>query len=272
MHRISISNAKCIDIFELIFVFITQVGDIHASKSPAETTQNQQQSSQLLDTSEAPPPPPSSQMTSFTSDLNTSLDTNSSSNYTNFTKNDYEPFKYAAQDQLAKKDDPLALPKEVTPLPEATIDPSANSNSGAKLNISQPIKVLTNPNKDLHANHRTNYAYNYNIHQNNSNNNTLNYRGFSRIRKKSDNAKQLFYVKLKFAEGEFSGEGNTLQLAKHDAASKALAHFSEADNFLKAKALSASVSAQNKNVKAYRPPQFYKQQQHQQQKQRDETG
>ena len=79
-----------------------------------------------------------------------------------------------------------------------------------------------------------------------------------RIKKKNDNLKQQFFVKLKFADVEFSGKGITLQLAKHDAASKALNYFSNAENFLNAKHFSAN-SAQNKNAKANMQPQFYKQ-------------
>ncbi len=167
--------------------------------------------------------------TSFSSDLNQSFEMKST-NYTNFMKNDYEPFKYPQDDIVTNKD--------------------ANENvKTASFNPSQ-IKVLVNPNKEiLNSNSRYNSSNNY------SNNN---YKGITRIKKKTDSLKQFFYVKLKFAETEFNGEGITLQLAKHDAASKALTHYSNAENFLKAKALSSS--GQNKNAKAYRPPQFYKQQ------------
>ena len=163
--------------------------------------------------------------TSFTSDLNQSFEIKSS-NYTNFTKNDYEPFKYP-QESLA----------------------SSDSKTGA--NAAPPpsqIKVLVNPNKDLFNNIRPS---NVSSHSGN------NYKGLSRIKKKTDGPKQYFYVKLTFADTEFNGEGNSLQMAKHDAASKALSYFSIAENFLKAKELSSST--QNKNAKAYRPPQFYKQ-------------
>ncbi len=70
--------------------------------------------------------------------------------------------------------------------------------------------------------------------------------------------KQFIKVKLTFAEKEFNGQGITLQIAKHDAASKALDYFSDPDKFLEAKSLSNS--SQNTTVKAYRPPGFYKQQ------------
>ncbi len=43
-----------------------------------------------------------------------------------------------------------------------------------------------------------------------------------------------------------------------DAAEKALEYFTDPEHFLEAKTISNS--SQNKNVKAYRPPQFYEQQ------------
>lgn len=69
--------------------------------------------------------------------------------------------------------------------------------------------------------------------------------------------KQIINVKLMFANKEFKGQGITLQLAKHDAADKALEYFTDPEKFLAAKSLSNS--AQNKTIKAYRPPQFYQQ-------------
>ena len=172
--------------------------------------------------------------TSFSSDLNQSFEMKSN-NYTNFMKNDYEPFKY---------------PQDVISNTNAVIKEGNDSSKSSTFNPSQ-IKVLVNPNKELfNSNNRYNSSSNYNI--------SNNYKGLSRIKKKTDNLKQFFHVKLKFADTEFTGEGITLQLAKHDAASKALYFYSNAENFLKAKALSTSV--QNKNAKAYRPPQFYKQQ------------
>ena len=69
--------------------------------------------------------------------------------------------------------------------------------------------------------------------------------------------KQMIHVKLDFANKQFNGKGVTLQQAKHDAANQALEYFTNADHFLEAKLLSNS--ALNKNVKAYRPPQFYQQ-------------
>ena len=69
--------------------------------------------------------------------------------------------------------------------------------------------------------------------------------------------KQMIHVKLDFANKQFNGKGVTLQQAKHDAANQALEYFTNADNFLEAKSISSS--ALNKNVKAYRPPQFYQQ-------------
>ena len=72
----------------------------------------------------------------------------------------------------------------------------------------------------------------------------------------NNNQKQLYKVQLNFAEKDFNGEGSTLQIAKHDAASKALEYFSNPENFLKAKQLVAATT--NKSLKAYRPPQFYK--------------
>ena len=170
--------------------------------------------------------------TSFSSDLNQSFEMKSS-NYTNFMKNDYEPFKY---------------PQDVVSSANLSIQEANEPSKSATFNPSQ-IKVLVNPNKDTFAN---------NTKYNQSNNYNNNYKGLSRIKKRTDNLKQFFYVKLKFAEIEFTGEGVTLQLAKHDAASKALTYYSNAENFLKAKALSTSI--QNKNAKAYRPPQFYRQQ------------
>lgn len=74
-----------------------------------------------------------------------------------------------------------------------------------------------------------------------------------------DSQRQIYKVKLTFAEKDFEGEGSTLQLAKHNAANKALEHFSSPENFLKAKTFAES--SQNKTVKAYRPPQFYNNQQ-----------
>lgn len=65
---------------------------------------------------------------------------------------------------------------------------------------------------------------------------------------------QVYHVKLTFAGEEFAGEGPTLQMAKHNAATRALEHFSNTDNFLKAKSLAEST--QNKTMQAYRPPQF----------------
>jgi hypothetical protein len=64
----------------------------------------------------------------------------------------------------------------------------------------------------------------------------------------------VYNVKLTFAGEDFDGTGATLQLAKHNAASRALEHFSNTDNFLKAKSLAESTH--NKTIKAYRPPQF----------------
>ena len=69
--------------------------------------------------------------------------------------------------------------------------------------------------------------------------------------------KQIINVKLTFANKEFKGQGITLQLAKHDAASKALEYLSDPEKFLEAKTLSNL--PQNRNIKAYRPPQFYQQ-------------
>jgi hypothetical protein len=69
--------------------------------------------------------------------------------------------------------------------------------------------------------------------------------------------KQIINVKLTFANKEFKGQGITLQLAKHDAASKALEYFSDPEKFLEAKSLANL--PQNKTIKAYRPPQFYQQ-------------
>lgn len=71
-------------------------------------------------------------------------------------------------------------------------------------------------------------------------------------------AKQFYLVELEFAEEKFKGEGSSLQAAKHAAAAKAMNHFSDPKNFLKAKEI-AEDAAQNKSQsKAYRPPQFYK--------------
>ena len=147
-------------------------------------------------------------------------------NYTNFMNSDYEPFKYA-QNSTNKE--------------TSNTDNVSDENKSDSAPTTSQIKILQNPNRDMFciaSNMRTN---------------------LNKIKKKSDGIKQLFFVKLKFADIEFSGEGATLQLAKHDAATKALNYFSNPENFLKAKALANS--AQNKNVKAYRPPQFYKQQQ-----------
>jgi hypothetical protein len=71
--------------------------------------------------------------------------------------------------------------------------------------------------------------------------------------------KQLFLVKLSFGNKEFNSEGTTLQIGKHNAAEKALEYYSNPENFLALKNLANST--QNKTLKAYRPPQFYKQQQ-----------
>jgi hypothetical protein len=71
--------------------------------------------------------------------------------------------------------------------------------------------------------------------------------------------KQLFLVKLLFGNKEFNSEGTTLQIGKHNAAEKALEYYSNPENFLVLKNLASST--QNKTLKAYRPPQFYKQQQ-----------
>jgi len=51
----------------------------------------------------------------------------------------------------------------------------------------------------------------------------------------------VYQVELKFADCTFDGEGRTLQMAKHDAASKALSYFTDVNNFLKAKELSDKV-------------------------------
>jgi len=51
----------------------------------------------------------------------------------------------------------------------------------------------------------------------------------------------VYKVELKFADCTFNGEGRTLQMAKHDAASKALSYFTDANNFLKAKELSDKI-------------------------------
>jgi dsRNA-specific ribonuclease len=182
---------------------------------------------------------PEQQNISFTSDLNQSCDMKSS-NYTNFMNNDYQPFKYPSQ---ADSSNPTPSSPTPTPTPTPTTTPTSTPSQ---------IKVLVNPNKDLFLNNNNTL---------NSSSSTMTAKGFSRIKKKFDqnqNQKQYFFAKLNFAQVEFSGEGLSLQLAKHDAASKALNYFSRAENFLKAKEL--SLSTQNKNVKAYRPPQFYKQQ------------
>ena len=62
---------------------------------------------------------------------------------------------------------------------------------------------------------------------------------------------------MTFANKEFQGKGLTLQLAKHNAAEKALEYFIDPEHFLEAKSLSDS--AKNESIKAYRPPQFYQQ-------------
>jgi hypothetical protein len=56
----------------------------------------------------------------------------------------------------------------------------------------------------------------------------------------------VYKVELKFADCTFNGEGTTLQMAKHDAASKALSYFTDANNFLKAKELSDKIKRSNK--------------------------
>ena len=70
-------------------------------------------------------------------------------------------------------------------------------------------------------------------------------------------SKQIINVKLTFANKEFHGKGLTLQLAKHNAADKALEYFTHPEHFLEAKSI--ATSTQNESVKAYRPPQFHQQ-------------
>jgi hypothetical protein len=50
-------------------------------------------------------------------------------------------------------------------------------------------------------------------------------------------------VKLKFAGQEFEGEGATVQAARHNAAAKALEHFSQIENFNKAKQMAEAAKA-----------------------------
>ena len=59
-----------------------------------------------------------------------------------------------------------------------------------------------------------------------------------------------FLVKLKFAEQEFEGEGLTPQAAKHNAAQKALAHFSQIENYNQAKQLVEQKKKQDEESKA----------------------
>ena len=75
---------------------------------------------------------------------------------------------------------------------------------------------------------------------------------------KEEPLKQIFLVKLSFAGKEFEGKGSTLQAAKHDAATRGLEYFTDTEHFLEAQKLASS--SQNSKLKAYRPPQFYKQQ------------
>ena len=75
---------------------------------------------------------------------------------------------------------------------------------------------------------------------------------------KEEPLKQIFLVKLAFAGKEFEGKGSTLQAAKHDAATRGLEYFTDTEHFLEAQKLASS--SQNSKLKAYRPPQFYKQQ------------
>jgi hypothetical protein len=125
-------------------------------------------------------------------------------NYTSFTSNDYKPFVYQPASNFA----------------------SANHYNASMANNSKhhhDFRPLWNhPNAGFNRIQRPGFP-NY------TNNNNNAWQGFAPPQKCT--------VKLKFADQEFEGEGVTVQAARHNAAAKALEHFSQIENFNKAKQL-----------------------------------
>ena len=78
--------------------------------------------------------------------------------------------------------------------------------------------------------------------------NTTSNRLANRPSRPFDTQRQIYKVKLTFVDEEFEGEGVTLQLAKHNAASKALEYFSKSENYLRAKLIAET--SQNKTFKS----------------------
>lgn len=151
-----------------------------------------------------------------------------SNNYTNFMTNEYKPYKYPPVQMYPGSVNPLNTPANFNNI---DLKPFLNDNSGLAHNQAyNPMAAA------LYPRFRQNKQNFFPTNQ----------------------PKQMIDVKLTFANKEFQGKGLTLQLAKHNAADKALEYFTNPEHFLEAKTLSDS--AKNESVKAYRPPQFYQQQ------------
>jgi hypothetical protein len=165
--------------------------------------------------------------------LNSSFD--SSDNYVNFNKNQHEPFKY---------------PSSQIYLYPAYMQRSSNhcSFDSALLNqqkIFKNSKYESNFSKTGKMSKIRRFTLNYQQQRDNASYdvNTL-----------SSNQFDVYKVELKFADCTFDGEGQTLQMAKHDAASKALSYFTDPNNFLKAKELSDKIKfTQAKNTETQAP-------------------
>lgn len=166
-----------------------------------------------------------------------------SNNYTNFMTNEYKPFKYPPPQIYAGKISTVGdyIHNYKNQSSNFMSDKSFGNNNMQYFNDGNRIRpqqqnqaLLFNPRYPLKHNY-------YPMHQ-----------------MGQQVPKQLISVKLTFADKEFHGKGLTLQLAKHDAADKALEYFTDPEHFLEAKSL--STSSKDNSMKAYRPPQFYEQQ------------
>lgn len=154
--------------------------------------------------------------------LNSSFD--SSDNYINFNKTQHEPFKYpssqiylypAYMQRFSNYSSfNSALPNQQEPYKNSKYE--SNYSKTGKMS---KIRRFTLNQQQQQRDGETGF-----------NTNSLCSRQFD-----------VYKVELKFADCTFDGEGRTLQMAKHDAASKALSYFTDANNFLKAKELSEKI-------------------------------
>lgn len=162
-------------------------------------------------------------------------------NYTNFMTNEYKPFKYPPVQMYPGSVNPLNPPTSFNPN-NNNLRPFLNDRNQQTFNPSSTGAPFYDPRFPLN---KQNFF-------------------------PTNQPKQLIDVKLTFANKEFQGKGLTLQLAKHNAADKALEYFTSPEHFLEAKTLSDS--AKNESVKAYRPPQFYQQQSGNEKSDKTESG